>query len=271
MKPVAEALLHDWPLEDLRASCRSIEPALTIEVWPEIDSTNSELMRRARAGQAAPTLLVAERQTLGRGRSGRVWHADPKRSLTFSLGLVPPLPPEPRAWSGLSLAVGVAVAGALHPEVGLKWPNDLWWRDHKLGGILIETTQVGSQRYAVVGIGLNLRMPLQDAIDPPGVGIDALLPGLDAPGLLLRVAPAVLASLQRFGREGLGAFLDDWRARDVLAGRAVRLSDGRVGKAIGIDANGALQIEHAGGIERIESASLSVRPLDMASPLGLWP
>ncbi|MGZ7242464.1 biotin--[acetyl-CoA-carboxylase] ligase, partial [Streptococcus pyogenes] len=77
---------------------------------PEVDSTNSELMRRARAGHVDPVLLVAEQQSAGRGRMGRSWASRAGDSLTFSLGL----PLQPADWSGLSLAVGVAVAESLH-------------------------------------------------------------------------------------------------------------------------------------------------------------
>src|SRR4051812_25393713 len=106
-------------------------------------------MRRARAGEMDPVLLVAERQTSGRGRLGRGWRSAPGESLTFSLGLKL----GPADWSGLSLAVGVSLAETLHPRIQLKWPNDLWVGDRKLGGILIETASFGNgaqaQRYAV--------------------------------------------------------------------------------------------------------------------------
>ena len=112
-----------------------------------------------------PCLLVAEEQTRGRGRLGRGWIASAGASLTFSLAL--PLAPE--EWSGLSLAVGLALAEALDPmvqpgappRIGLKWPNDLWLvdgpgRGRKLGGILIETVSVGHRRMCVLGVGLNV-------------------------------------------------------------------------------------------------------------------
>jgi BirA family transcriptional regulator, biotin operon repressor / biotin---[acetyl-CoA-carboxylase] ligase len=158
-------------------------PGVVVEALARCDSTNSELLRRARtiAGrrrdEVAPTLLVAEHQTRGRGRRNRPWLSAPGASLTFSLAL----PLAPADWSGLSLAVGVALAEALDPldppdplattprsapRIGLKWPNDLWlWegagRGRKLGGILIETVAVGAHRIAVVGVGLNVR-PLAD-------------------------------------------------------------------------------------------------------------
>ena len=167
-----------WPAEAIWEAVSPLLPGFTVEVLPTIDSTNTELMRRARNGQCEPTLLVAEQQTAGRGRLGRVWQsgvevssAGPPQaakaplggsaareaasvgalpSLMMSLGL----PLAPKDWSGLSLAVGVSVAESLQPvlpplganqpaRVGLKWPNDLWLGgaagDRKLGGILVET------------------------------------------------------------------------------------------------------------------------------------
>jgi BirA family biotin operon repressor/biotin-[acetyl-CoA-carboxylase] ligase len=113
-------------------------PGFTVEILTELDSTNSELMRRARSGRTEPVLLVRN----GKPPGADDWAFLAERcgaSLTFSLGL-PLAPPD---WSGLSLAVGVSVAESLHPAVRLKWPNDLWLHDRKLGGILIETASQG--------------------------------------------------------------------------------------------------------------------------------
>ena len=161
-----------WPAEALWEAVSPLLPGFTVEILPTIDSTNTELMRRARAGQCEPTLLVAERQTAGRGRLGRTWHSGEAGgaevgtgsaglpSLMMSLGL----PLAPKDWSGLSLAVGVSVAESLQPvlpplgagqpaRVGLKWPNDLWLGggpqgDRKLGGILVETASFVAPRTA---------------------------------------------------------------------------------------------------------------------------
>src|SRR5262245_26951311 len=129
-----------WPAEAIWEAVQAILPGFTVEVLPEIDSTNTELMRRGREGRSEPVLLVAERQTAGRGRLGRGWQSAAGDSLTFSLGL----PLAPADWAGLSLAVGASVAEALHPAIRLKWPNDLWLDDRKLGGILIETASFGT-------------------------------------------------------------------------------------------------------------------------------
>ncbi len=164
-----------WPAEAVWEAVAPLLPGFTVEVLPSIDSTNTELMRRARAGQTEPTLLVAEQQTAGRGRLGRVWQsgvdmssAGPPQAakaplggsatrVAASVGALPSLmlslglPLAPKDWSGLSLAVGVSVAESLQPtlpplqpghspRIGLKWPNDLWLSgDRKLGGILVET------------------------------------------------------------------------------------------------------------------------------------
>lgn len=250
-----------WPAEAIWEAVAAELPGFTVEVLPEIDSTNTELMRRARAGQLEPVLLVAERQTAGRGRLGRAWQSAVGDSLTFSLGL----PLAPRDWSGLSLAVGAAVAESLHPDIGLKWPNDLWLRERKLAGILIETASFGAQRYAVIGIGTNIAQP---AALPAGAALPAappawlreLLPAIDAPQALLRIAPALVRAVQAFEALGFGPFQARFNARDVLRDRAVTLSDGSSGTAHGVGETGALLVHTALGMKQITSSEVSVRP-----------
>eukprot|EP01036_Dinobryon_divergens_P057087 gene57087-76233_t len=222
-----------WPAEAIWQQIYPMLPDFTVEVLPEIDSSNSELMRRARAGQHEPTLLVAERQTAGRGRMGRVWQSQPGDSLTFSISL----PLAPRDWSGLSLAVGLSLAESLHPDVGLKWPNDLWLQDRKLGGILVETAsfvapqaavahpQTGTARYVVVGIGINVLPRSPEGMSMPPGSLQDVEPGLDAPSALLRIVPPLVAMLQAFEGYGFAPMQPRFAARDVLQGRAVTLSD----------------------------------------------
>ncbi len=266
-----------WPAEALWQAIDPILPGFTVEVLPQIDSTSSELMRRARAGLAAPTLLVAEEQTAGHGRMGRGWRSSGQASLTFSLGLVL----NPADWQGLSLAAGLAVAESLHEGIALKWPNDLWQQGRKLGGILIETTTLpggadagGAGRYVVIGIGLNIAPAQQvlqalthepDAPDAPAVSgvppawLQSLLPGITAPAALERVALPLVRAVQAFAHVGFAPFEARFAARDALAGLAVRLSDGTQGQAEGVDATGALRVRTAAGVQRITSGEISVR------------
>lgn len=244
-------------------------PGFTIEVLPEIDSTNSELMRRARQAPLAPQLLVAEQQTAGRGRLGRGWHSRAGQALTFSLGL----PMAPRDWSGLSLVVGLVMAENLHPEVRLKWPNDLWLMGRKLGGILVETASSGEgqagPRAVVVGVGINLARPAEEALSAlpagamprvPPAGLAEVEMGVDGGELLARLVPPLVEALQEFQREGFAPFAARFRVRDALHGRELRLSDGSVGTASGVAEDGALLVRGPDGLRRIDSAEVSVRP-----------
>ena len=270
-----------WPAEAVWEAVAPLLPGFTVEVLPSIDSTNTELMRRARAGQTEPTLLVAEQQTAGRGRLGRVWQSDVGASLMLSLGL----PMAPRDWSGLSLAVGVSVAESLQPtlpplepgqppRIGLKWPNDLWLSgDRKLGGILVETasfvapqaaqpatTHGTAARYVVVGFGINVLPRSGEGMSMPPGSLQDVEPGLDAPAALLRIVPPLVAMLQGFEACGFAPVQPRFAARDVLQGRPVTLSDGQTGTAHGVGEDGALLVHTAQGMQAVTSAEISVRP-----------
>ncbi|MBU4519539.1 MAG: biotin--[acetyl-CoA-carboxylase] ligase [Gammaproteobacteria bacterium] len=250
-------------------------PGFTVEVLPSIDSTNSELMRRARAGLMEPVLLAAEEQTAGRGRLGKGWHSKAGQSLTFSLAL----PLAPADWSGLSLAVGVSLAESLHPDVQLKWPNDLWLHQRKLGGILVETASNGllagdataHQRLVVVGVGINIARPetaAVSALDSPDAVLPAMAPaglsevlvGLTAGEVLERVVPTLVRDLLAFESQSFAAFAERFARRDALQGRSVRLSDGTLGTACGVDPQGALLVQTAQGMQAVTSSEVGVRP-----------
>ena len=250
-----------WPAEAIWEAVEPRLPGFTVEVLPEIDSTNTELMRRARAGRLEPILLVAERQSAGRGRLGRTWVSGEAASgalpsLTFSLGL----PLAPTDWSGLSLAVGLAVVESLHPALQLKWPNDVWLQDRKLAGILIETASVGDARYAVIGVGINIAARDAEGLRTPPAALAEVLPGVDAPAALERVAAALVRAIQRFEAQGFAPLRPAYHARDLLYGREVECSDGLTGTARGVDASGALLVHTASGLKKITSAEVSVRP-----------
>ncbi|WP_114970676.1 biotin--[acetyl-CoA-carboxylase] ligase [Rhodoferax ferrireducens] len=252
-----------WPAEAIWEAVVPDLPGFTVEILPQIDSTNTELMRRARAGRMEPVLLVAEQQTAGRGRLGRQWFsgqeasAGAPASLTFSLGL----PLSPQDWSGLSLAVGLSIVQSLHPELRLKWPNDVWLHDRKLAGILIETASLGDLRYAVVGVGINIRERGATGLATPPAWLGEVLPGVDAPQALLRIAAPLVQALKAFEAYGFAPFQARFNERDALAGLAVTLSDGVSGTALGVDGVGALRVQTEQGVKKITSSEVSVRPL----------
>ena len=271
-----------WPAEAIWQSAEPLLSGFSVEILPELGSTNTELMRRAHLGRADPVLLVAERQTAGRGRLGRAWSshgaalqdgagvdagagaaatattraAQTGASLTFSLGLAL----SPIDWSGLSLAVGLAVAQSLHPSVQLKWPNDLWFDGRKLGGILIETMAVGEARYAVIGIGINIERPIAQDLRTPAAALRELLPDVDAAQALGLIALPLVQAVLRFAHEGFGPLRNTYHARDLLYGQALVCTDGTEGQGRGVDASGALLLQTASGLQKISSAEVSVRP-----------
>ena len=252
-----------WHAEAIWEAVSPQWPTFSVEVLPEIDSTNTELMRRARAGQFDPVLLVAERQTAGRGRLGRSWESDAGASLIFSLGL----PLKPMDWSGLSLAVRLSGVEGLHPALQLKWPNDVWLHDRKLAGILIETASVGEVRYAVMGVGINIAPRDGDGLRTPPAALCELLPGIDAPTALARVAAPLVQAVRQFEHNGFASLRPAFHARDALYGRELVCSDGVTGTARGVDAQGALLVHTAAGLKKITSAEVSVRPAT-AGPAG---
>ena len=274
-----------WGAEALWQALVPLLPGLSIEVVQTLDSTNSELTDRlrnagrvqqdrrgGRVGDLFPQMLVAINQTAGRGRLGRRWHATPGSSLTFSLAL----PLHRDDWSGLSLAVGLAVAEALDPagtHIGLKWPNDLILRDaaaseglpcvagRKLGGILIESVPVGAQRAAVVGIGINvLPQPVAEA-DYGAAALAELWPDATPQDALARIGEPLVRALLAFDSDGFGPMRDAYARRDTLLGQQVRTTDAEMpeGVADGVDADGALRVASGGQVRRVVSGEVSVR------------
>lgn len=260
-----------WPAEALWQAVSPLLDGFSVEILPEVDSTNTELMRRARAGRCEPILLVTEQQTAGRGRLGRQWVSEIGDSLTFSLGL----PMAPAEWSGLSLAVGVSLAQSLQPQLpaagedrlrlGLKWPNDLWLEgDRKLGGILIETASgiglTGADRYVVIGVGLNVRAPASEGLSTTPASLREVDAALDAPTALGRIVPPLVRALQAFARHGFAPVRSQFTERDLLLQREVNLSDGQTGLARSVGPDGALLVQTADGLRAVTSSDISVRP-----------
>lgn len=231
-------------------------------------SSNTLLVEAAEQGAAHCTVLVCGEQTGGRGRRGRVWHSVAGGSLTFSLlwRFVPGAPPP----MGLSLAVGVAVAQALESlgacGVTLKWPNDLLLDRAKLGGILVELVPgAGTIPGAVIGIGLNLRLPadFDASADYPVADLARALPVLPSPNrVLARIMIELHEVLTRFAALGFAAVRDAWIARHAFQGVQVRLREEQrtwEGRCLGVDRDGALLLQTPEGVQRVLSGDVSQR------------
>ncbi|QRQ87306.1 biotin--[acetyl-CoA-carboxylase] ligase [Cupriavidus oxalaticus] len=257
----------------------ALSPALrdwTLELVEETGSTNADLTAACRQvpWSDAGWLRLAYRQTAGRGRLGRPWQG--QAGMTFSVAL--PFALAPAQLTGLSLAVGLALAEALGDvdarlgaRVGLKWPNDLQIDGRKLAGILIESVPAGPNRiWAVIGIGLNLvrDAQMEAALGRELAGVAEAMPGFDASRDAARLLAAVverLASMRTaFLAHGFGPMAPRWSAADAYRDQPVRLlHDGKViaeGMARGVDEAGQLLLETPAGLERVASGELSLRP-----------
>jgi BirA family biotin operon repressor/biotin-[acetyl-CoA-carboxylase] ligase len=298
--------LH-WGADALWQQLEPLLPGISVEVVARVESTNTRLLERARqssgqrdapitrpsdltdtpaggepapygrrSGDTQPCLLVAEHQTRGRGRLGRDWQSGMGASLTFSLSL----PLAPADWSGLSLAVGLALAqsldpadGGAAPRIGLKWPNDLWLLDgpgcaapgRKLGGVLIETVAVGDRRMCVVGVGLNVLPQATEGLSSGFACLQEIDADASAPRALAQVAAPLVQALQGFEAGGFAPFVAAYERRDLLAGRAITTTrhDLPEGVAEGVDARGALRVR-AGELHSLVSGEVSVRLQDAA-------
>lgn len=240
----------------------------TLDVDWTLESTNTELLARPTPSRGVAVLL-AERQTGGRGRRGRQW-ASPLAAHVY-LSLARGFEGGLGRLAGLSLAVGVAAAEALRAAgfegVGLKWPNDLLVGERKLGGLLVEGGgEVGGPARAVVGLGINVHMPdaFAGGIGQPWTDLDTLA---GAPVSRNHVVATLLAhllpALDQFDAHGLAPFLPRYAALDLLAGRQVRVEEaGQVheGVAIGLAADGALKVALAAGERSFHAGEVSVRP-----------
>lgn len=270
---------QQWGVEALWQDLEPLLPGMSIEVLARVESTNTALLERVRndarhpfepspygrrVHDLQPCLLVAEHQTHGRGRMGRSWHSAAGASLTFSLGL----PMAMADWSGLSLAVGCALADALEPpgaaapRLQLKWPNDIWLDGRKLGGVLIETVPAGGQRMVVVGVGLNVS-PLPQAGEAQYytgfASLAELDPALTAPAALARVARPLIQTLLRFPEQGFAAWQQAYERRDLLRGRQVTAGS-LEGLAQGVSAQGELLLQNAAGqLQPVAGGEVSVR------------
>ena len=237
-------------------------PSIRIEVVGAVDSTNARLaLREPIHGHA----LVAEAQKAGRGRRGRRWLSPPggiylSLGWQFESGLA--------GLSPLSLVVGMAAARTLHEagaeDVRVKWPNDLFIHDAKLGGCLVEVSGAAEGPcQAVIGIGINLELPESAAVDQPWTSLSRHAKGFSRNRLVAGLLTHLAGDLATLDRSGFDAFAGQWPGFDALADRKVHVSmaggDDFTGLSRGIDAQGRLLVEHGDTLQALGSGEVSIR------------
>ncbi len=247
-----------------------------LEVFRELNSTNSELLCGPAPVPGNLTAVLAEFQLAGRGRRGRTWNMPRGGGIALSVGWS--FAGTPKDLSAISLAAGVVARRAVKALSGcapaLKWPNDLFWNQRKLGGILVETAprHTGSC-HVVVGIGLNVSMDggtlrsvgehPDSAIDLGGMtrgNTDARIPSRN--DLAAHLIEGCFEMFRTFEVSGFKSYQAPYEEADCLRGRPVTVSDGPErlsGTAEGVDPNGALRLATPTGTRRIIAGDVTLR------------
>ncbi|MEO7101005.1 MAG: biotin--[acetyl-CoA-carboxylase] ligase [Luteolibacter sp.] len=241
--------------EDFTSIAPGLPEPFRLLIRATAGSTNDDIRSLAQAGAPDGLILLAERQTAGRGRRGAAWFSPMGESLAFSI-LV--RSEEPKAlWPRLALAAGLAVAEAMDSfgvQAGIKWPNDVWIHQKKVAGILVEA----GANFAIVGIGLNVKttgFPPEVSEIATSLRIET---GRDFP------LPEVLAAIiHRFSlrRLQIGSGFDELlaavRLRCVLSGNRISLmttNGPQTGVVEGIAPSGELLLRTENGLERFIQA-----------------
>lgn len=260
----------EWLNRDKINAALGMNNPYHVQILDATDSTNSVLMQAAQAGAPDGSVVCAEYQFAGRGRRGRQWQSVLGGSLTFSVlwrfeeGIA--------ALVGLSLAVGLAMARALNQysqfRVKLKWPNDVLVDFRKLAGILVEIQgDIQGPSFAVVGVGLNVRLPSaqRESIEQAVVDLDEMQVHTGRNALLATCLLELNAVMEVMRREGFSALRAEWESHHAYTGQPVSLilPDSNVveGIARGVDDTGAFLLQtQAGACVAYNGGDIRLRP-----------
>lgn len=265
---MSDVLDRDTIVRALRIATRAQVQQLS--VVQETESTQTDALAAPIPVQGC-AIFLADRQTAGSGRRGRSWVSPPSANLYMSVSRR--FSGTPSALSGLSLAVGIALAEAINgagfcaaSHVGVKWPNDLVVAQRKLGGVLIglrSGADAGTD--AVIGIGINVRMPPDAAalIDQPWCDLSQIGgESISRNALAAALLDGLLPALEEFDCRGLSAFGSRWQVLDSIVGKSVCILDGsrtHEGIALGITDAGALRLGIGGQERAFHGGEVSLR------------
>lgn len=247
----------------------AIRDQVSLTVLPEVDSTNIEVARQLAQGREGVPVVIADCQTSGRGRRGRVWESPKGQNLYLSMGLS--LAGGFAALDGLSLVLGVAVARAVEAlgaaDVGLKWPNDLFAGGRKFGGILVEIQgELQEGRVQVIaGIGINVHMKEAETVDQPWTTLDQAWPGVQwqRSTLAAGIVSETLRALPSFESSGFSPFRETWQQRDIFLDRPLIARNGEhSGTGLGVDPDGNYRLATEHGEVSVRAGDISLRASD---------
>lgn len=240
--------------EFLKRNCRNAWS--DIVVFDVIDSTSNWVKEQSLLN----LVCLAERQTAGRGRHGHQWQSPDSENIYLSFSWS--FDSMPQHIGLMSLWLGVVLAEVLGEQGvdghGVKWPNDLYWQQQKMGGILVEASNLSSK--LVVGIGLNVNMKEQQ-IDQPWVGLSEVLQKpVDRNQLLVPLLDSLYSAMVEFPYVDSDEFMRRWTRWDLIRGHHVTFSNGGVelaGEARGVDREGHLKVLLESGKQEVFGTTIS--------------
>ena len=238
-------------------------------------STNEEAKKIAREGAEEGTIVVAEEQTMGKGRLTRGFYSPFAKGIWFSVILRPDFFPMEASKCTLLAAVGVCrgIRRLGLDEAGIKWPNDILFHGKKLVGMLCEmSASMEKIDYIVMGIGINTGIKKNEFPEEFRDGATSFLNErvrVSRKELLAAVLSELEAEYKVANEEGFDKVLEDWRKLSVTLGKDVRVildNENYIGKAVDIDRDGCLLVETGEGTRRVMAGDVSIRPVDAPIP-----
>lgn len=246
---------------------QSLPLPLDLHLKPVIDSTNDYLKEKPLQKEQLAVCL-AEQQTAGRGRFGRVWHSPYGQNIYMSLRLPWSLPVA--KLSGISLCLGLSViaafeqAGLDKEKFRLKWPNDILLNNNKVAGILVELVgQANDDRALIIGLGVNVNMAAAN-IDKAWTSLRlAFEQNIDRTSMIIKLISSIINYIEHFKADGLAYFINEWQQYDALKGCPLVLSSHQhqwTGEYLGIDDKGNIKLRTAdGAVQTLSSGEVSIK------------
>ena len=226
--------------------------------FDSIESTNDYLI--AQPFQEVIQLCIAREQTQGKGQHGRVWCSQKDGSVLFSIRQNFDVSCD---LSGLSLVVALAIVKSLEEactieRLSIKWPNDIYFGDKKLSGILLENQLHGDKQSVVIGVGVNYALGENLGCETPWIDLTTISDSVtNIKVLTAAIINTILAYVKRFEKNGFEDFQSEWVAYDMLKGQRAkveRASNPFAGEVMGVNSKGALLISNENGIEVMYSS-----------------
>jgi BirA family biotin operon repressor/biotin-[acetyl-CoA-carboxylase] ligase len=246
---------------------------LTITLLDSTPSTNDYLLTLSNLALTPFHAVLAKAQTQGRGRRGKTWLSSNQQNIYMSLCWQTDC--KPSQLSGLSLATAVSILRSLkcygikNTNLQLKWPNDILFNQHKIGGILIETRPISNEKMAVViGIGLNITLTAaqREQINQPTAALsDITDQPIDRNRLAGLLIDELISTLTVFKAQQLTCFIKEWMTHHAYQQQPVMIFKDEAlhltGTIVGITAQGELQIEDSNNQRHIiHSGEIKLRP-----------